>query len=495
MVKITVKSKVNQKSTRTSKNGTAPSEGSVEGDEFHIQKQILPIVSAVNSAISGSKDWFLELPQIKFLLQIPILKDLLLSAVDISSTVAQVGKEFCETVYGVNLARNSRVYQQNLAGRGLNLLANIRPSSGDKSLYEGAVLAHNESLNLPELSKKIGEVEGGLSGDGKSPIEIMNQWRIEAITKATDLMAQLTAKVKELKGNAKRGARVQLKRASDALDAMLKRKLPQIFASSNSDYNIKSSLNWQINSTSRYDISSINQSQSNIYASAIVPIAVGGAATLTGAGAIIGSIASWFLTNVFLKAVVGFPMAMLDALKHTVTSIVLKVLGSSGANAYRFLAASVIKAGKNYMPVIFAQTGMLSAAWAFLMPYALPIMLTAIIIITSMRNRNKVLLGQNLYVYGKTSETMFSLGTAHLYNTDRKEMRTTLQEMAKSLKNKSGGDFEKFYGVAADDDDVPVMVFDFKENVNNPILTVGDEAIRALLGGDFATILETYTLF
>lgn len=458
--------------------------------EIHIGKQILPIVSAVTNAIQGGKEWFLNLPHIQFLLKIPVFKDLIMSVADMSSTVAQVGQVFCETVYGVNLARNSRVHQQNLAGRGLSLLGNITPSTRDKSIYEAAVLAHNESLNLPEMSRLITEIEGGLIGESDSPMAIMNQWRVEAIEKATNFTDQLISRLEELKGNAKRGARVQIKRALGALDAMQRRVVPPVFA--NSDYEINSRLNWQLNSISTSaSISSVRQS--NIYASAIVPIAVGGAATLAGAGTVIGSIASWLLTNVLLKAVVGFPMQMLNALKHTVTSIVLKVLGSSGADAYRFLAASVIKAGKNLIPVIFARTGMFSAAWTFLMPYALPIMATAIIIITAIRN--KALIGHNLYVYGKTSETMFSLGTAHLYNTNRTEMRSELQQIARQLKVESQGEFQVLYGVATDDGDKPVMVLDLLNSTQYPILTVGEEAIAELLGGDWATILGTLTLF
>lgn len=464
--------------------------------EIHIGKQILPIVSAVTNAIQDGKEWFLDLPHIQFLLKIPVFKDLIMSVTNMGSTVAQVGQAFCETVYGVNLARNSRVYQQNLAGRGLSLLGNIKPSTRDKSLYEAAVLAHNESLNLPEISRLITEIEGGLIGESENPIEIMNQWRMEAIEKATNFANQLISQLKELKGNAKRGARVQIKRASEALDAMQRRVVPPVFA--NSDYEINSRLNWQLNSTARYDISSIRQS--NIYASVIVPSFVDtslivpiGIPSLVGAGTIIGSMATWLLTNVFLRTVVGFPMQMLDALKHTVTSIVLKVLGSSGADAYRFLAASVIKAGKNLIPVVFARTGMFSAAWTFLMPYALPMMAVAIIIITAIRNKASI--GQNLYVYGKSSETMFSLGTAHLYDTDRTEMRSQLQRIARNLKVESSTDFQILYGVATDDDDKPVMVLDLLNSVENPILTVGEEAIAELLGGDFATILETFTLF
>lgn len=462
--------------------------------EIHIGKQILPIIDAVTSAIEGGKEWFLDLPHIQFLLKIPVFKDLIMSIADIGSTVTEVGQAFCETIYGVNLARNSRVYQQNLAGRGQTLLANLKLSSRDKSLYEAAVLAHNESLNLPEISRLITTIEGEITEVSENPIEIMNQWRIEAIQRVTDFASQLGAKLEELKGNAKRSARVQIKRATDAIAAMQTQKIPQVFANANSDYQINSRLNWQLNSIStsaRYDISSVRQS--NIYASAIVPIAVGGAATLAGAGAVIGSIASWLLTNVFLKAVLGFPMQLLDALKHTVTSIVLKVLGSSGASAYRFLAASVIKASKNLIPVIFAKTGMFTAAWTFLMPYAVPIIATAVIIITALRN--KALIGENLYVYGKTSETMFSLGTAHLHDTSRGEMRSEMQRIARELKVESGTEFQVFYGVATDDDHKPVMVLDLLNSIQDPILTVEEEAIAELLGGDFATILETFTLF
>ncbi|MFS8120120.1 MAG: hypothetical protein ACMG55_16770, partial [Microcoleus sp.] len=368
--------------------------------EIWIGKQVLPIVDAVDSAISNGKDWYTSLPHIKFIMESPpmiVVKDVVTSAIDLQSTTVNVGKVFCETVYGINLARNSRIYQQNLAGRGQNLLANLRASTRDKSLYESAVIAHNESLNLPKLSVEVAALEAQIAAIEKpeNPLGMMEEWRQEAIAKTAGVIDILVQKIEELKGNARRGANVQLDRATKATMAMRTGQIPPIFASS--DYGIQSTLNWNIGSVSKYDINSI--SQQNIVG-AIVPIAAGGAATIAGAGAIIGSIASWLLSSFFLKGLAGFPMQMLDALKHTVTSIVLKVLGSSGANAYRFLAASVIKAGKNLIPVVFAHTGMFSAAWTFLMPYAAPIIGAAVLIILAMRNR--ALIGENLYVYGKT---------------------------------------------------------------------------------------------
>ena len=182
---------------------------------------------------------------------------------------------------------------------------------------------------------------------------------------------------------------------------------------------------------------------------------------------------------------------MLDALKHTVTSIVLKVLGSSGADAYRFLAASVIKAGKNLIPVIFAPTGMLSASWTFLMPYAIPIIAAAVMIIAAMRKRNKTMLGSNLLVIGETSDVMRSIGTAHLRVTTRETMKTELQNSAKRLIAASQFGFRKMFGVAFTDDDEPVMVLDLN-NPNIPIVVTGD-AIEELFGGKFSMILESLT--
>lgn len=463
--------------------------------EIWIGKQILPIVDAVDGAISGGKDWYMNLPHIKFIMESPpmiSIKDVIISATDLSLTTANVGKVFCETVYGVNLARNSKVYQQNLAGHGLSLLSNLKSKSADKNLYEAAVIAHNESLDLPKISVELAKIEGeirSIQKEFEQASDKMQVWKQEALASLESAKNRLIEAIKDLKGNARRSAKVQLSRANLAEMAIKTGQVPPVFA--NANYSIQSALNWQISSTTKYDISSI--SQHNIYANAIVPIAIGGAATVAGAGTVIGSIASWLLSSFFLKGLSEFPMAMLDALKHTVTSIVLKVLGSSGANAYRFLAASVIKAGKNLIPVIFSHTGMFSSAWTFLMPYAIPIIGAAVMIILAMRNKG--LIGQNLYVYGKTSETMFSLGTAHLYDTNRTEMRTYLQDMAQRLRLESGTDFEQLYGVAADDESKPVMVLDLLENVNNPILTVGEEAIAELIGGDFATILGTFTLF
>ncbi|MCC3459796.1 MAG: hypothetical protein EAZ73_09105 [Oscillatoriales cyanobacterium] len=463
--------------------------------EIWIGKQILPIVDTVHEAIAGGRDWYTSLPHIKFIMESPYfanVKEILTLAANLGLTVSEVGKVFCETVYGINLARNSKVYQANLAGRGLSILSSIKPSSSDKTIYEAAVKAHNETLDLPKLSVELAKIEAEISSIEKEfeqAKDTMQAWKKEALGNLESAKNKLIEAIKDLKGNRRRGAKVQLGRATMAETAMKTNQVPSVFASAN--FSIRSALSWDISSSTKYDISSLTQN--NCVANAIVPV-LPGAGGIVGAGAVIGSIASWLLSSFFLKGLAGFPMQMLDALKHTVTSIVLKVLGSSGANAYRFLAASVIKAGKSLIPVIFASTGMFSAAWTFLMPYALPIIGAAVIIIAAMKHKTE--LGNNLYVYGQSTDTVYSLATAHLYDTNRQEMREQLQLMATTLITESSYSFKKLYGVAANDKGKPVMVLNLLKDIQNPLSIVGEEALTELVGGDFATIMQTaLTLF
>jgi len=221
-----------------------------------------------------------------------------------------------------------------------------------------------------------------------------------------------------------------------------------------------------------------------------VPIAVGGVATLAGAGAIIGTMASWLLSNIFLKAVTWMPMQLIGALQHTVTALVLKVLGSGGADAYRFLAASVIKAGQSAIPVIMGRAKSFLSSWMFLTSCSSFILAAAVIIILAMRRRQKVMLGNNLLVIGETSDVMRSISTVHLYDTNREEMKTELQESAKRLIAGSQFGFRKMFGVAFTDDNEPVMVLNLFPNPDIPVEVKGDTAIALLMRGTFAMVLE-----
>ena len=84
---------------------------------------------------------------------------------------------------------------------------------------------------------------------------------------------------------------------------------------------------------------------------------------------------------------------------------------------------------------------------------------------------------------------MRSISTVHLYDTNREEMKTELQESAKRLIAGSQYGFRKMFGVAFTDDDVPVMVLNLYPNPDIPVEVKGS-AIEKLFGGTFAMILE-----
>ena len=182
-------------------------------------------------------------------------------------------------------------------------------------------------------------------------------------------------------------------------------------------------------------------------------------------------------------------MQLLDALKHTVTALVLKTLRSSGTNAYRFLAASVLKAHQNALPVVVGRAGSLLSGWTFLVSYSPIIIAVATIITLGIKKRRKTKLGTNLLVIGETSNVMRSIGTVHLYDTNHEEMKAELQNTAKELIAESQFGFQKIFGVAFTDDDEPVLVLNLK-NPNAPIIVTGNTAIEQLLGGTFAAVLS-----
>jgi hypothetical protein len=480
-------------------SGSSEEEEELNPDEYWANNKELPHYF---QDLRNSADWFHELPAVKVLTEgegpvIEIFKGILDVKDAVTKTVLQLALALPETIYGVNLARNSRQFQSNLAGRGNALLSNSTNNRLTQSIYENAIEAHNETLNLPYLSVEFNNVQDKLEEiekfDAGKALEETKQRALEYLQLQRD---RLHNKIKELQGdkeqrNQLKITRIQFQRAELALKRTRDNIMPKIYASSHLQYDINSSLNWQLNSTSqsKYDISSIAINR-NIYgmAGAIVPIVVGGAATLAGAGAVIGSIAGWLLSNIFLKTLSTFPIQLLDALKHTVTALVLKVLGSSGSNAYRFLAASILKA--HHKTVILGRAGSLLASWAFLVSFSPILIAVGSIIVLAMRRRQKLMLGHNLLVIGETSDVMRSISTVHLYDTNREEMRTELQESAKRLIAASQFGFRKMFGVAFTDDNEPVMVLNLYPNPNIPVEVKGDIAIALLIGGTFDMVLE-----
>ena len=445
-------------------------------NETWIDKEALQISKAVTTALNNGQEWYFNLPHIQFLMENSSLrgiKDLLIASQDLGTTVIDCNLVFLETVYGINKAFNSKVHKD-LAGKAQTELAKLANNNTEKAIYEASVMAHNESLNLPELSVKVAAIEAEIAliqQQGATAIEQIEQWKNDAITKLEELKNELLALIEGLLGNPRSNARARLRIVEAGIVAMQTGTIPPIIAMN--PYEITSKFDRPITSTFR------RQPVVN----AIVPIAAGGAATVAGAATVLTGIAGWLLSSFFLKAV-SIPATLLPALTNTVVSIVLKVVGSSGANAMRYLAASALKAGQSLLPKIFGATGIQVSGWAYLMAWAAPIIGAAVIIIQAMRNKTS--LAELLYVFADirgSSTGKFHLSQAYMQDTNKVEVLEQFKTSSRRLIQDAPLPIERIIGVGLNNKKEYAVAYDLT-NPDNPIQIQGEEAIVTALGTD-----------
>ena len=441
-----------------------------------IDKEALRISEVVTEALNNGQEWYFSLPHIQFILEnssMRGIKDLLTASQDLGTTVLDCNLVFLETVYGVNKAFNSKVHE-NLAGKGQIELEKLAANNTEKAIYEASVMAHNESLNLPELSLKVAALEAEIASiqqQGATALEQIEEWKNDAITKLEELKNELLSLIEGLLGNPRRNARARLRIVEAGIAAMQTGTIPPIIAMN--PYEITSKFDRPITSTFR------RQPVVN----AIVPIAAGGAATVAGAATILTAIAEWLLSSFFLKAA-SIPAILLPALTNTVVSVVLKVVGSSGANAMRYLAASALKAGQSLLPKIFGATGMQVSGWAYLMAWAAPIIGAAVIIIIAMRNKTS--LAELLYVFADirgSSTGKFHLSQAYMQDTNKVEIFEQFKTSSKRLLENAPLPIERIIGVGLNNKKEYAVAYDLT-NPDNPIQIQGKEAIVTALGTD-----------
>ena len=131
-----------------------------------IEKEALRISDTVITALNNGQEWYFSLPHIQFIMANLILggiKDLLTASQDLGATVLDCNLVFLETVYGINKAFNSKVHED-LAAKAQIELEKLANNNTEKSIYEASLMAHNESLNLPEISVKAEGVTRELRG-------------------------------------------------------------------------------------------------------------------------------------------------------------------------------------------------------------------------------------------------------------------------------------------------------------------------------------------
>ena len=451
-------------------------------DNIWAGKEILKIADTVNEGIQGGKDWYMNLPQIKFVMESQYttgIRDVLLASQDLSETVTSSSLVFLETVHGVNRAFNTDRYQ-NFTVKINDELAKLATNKTEKAVYEASVMAHNETLNLPELSKQL----IAYSDAADSTANEVEKWKNEAIERALKKKSEFEAALETLKGNARRSVRSKLNMVEEALTKMGRPSPPpppKPPKTPKTPPTINGSNPYTIDSIYRHSIVSIHSRPPVL--NAIVPIAVGGAATVAGAVSVISGIASWLLGSFFLRAL-NIPALLLPALTNTVTAIVLKITGSAGTIAARYIAAQALDRGIDFLPRIFGITGMRVSGWAYVMSFAAPIIAASVIIIQAMRN--KTTLAEFIYVFADiqgTTTGKFNLSLAHMYDTNHVEVLEQFKTSARRLIQSAPLPIERIIGVGLDSKKKYAVGYDLT-NPDNPVPIPGKEAIQAAIGPD-----------
>lgn len=433
-------------------------------------KDVLNISDQVFSVINSPRDWFYNLPPIKFILEsenspLSQLVDFLDEASDVPGIIRDCGLIFLETTYGINQAYNSKVHQNAQAVAAENAILKLKTTPQEISIYNGAVTAHNEALNLPLLSKKADEIAAAIATAGQianTGNQQIQQWHQQTLNKLNQAKDDLAKQLTELTGKARTKAQRELNKLTKIIELML-------------------------SGTNKQSIRSMMQTKS---VGAIVPIAVGGLATVGGAISIVSAIASFLLSGMFLKAITDFPVQLLGGLVQATTSIVLKFFGSSGASAVRYLAAAALKTAANLLPAMFAKTGMFGGAWTVLAAYAPFIIISAIIIILAIKSTNTEV-GPILYVFGCGYNDQPDMVFASSRRDIKKfTIKQVLGDLAKKLVNESGRNYPELYGFSLNEFDVRLTLNLASDRQD----VVKSEVGKALFATRFAPFIEEFAL-
>jgi|SRR6476661_550488 len=452
--------------------------------------QSLTGVTEIQKIMDAPQQWLMEQPLIQGILSHPGGKAIL-SWLESSQNIAafpmligQCGTAFLETSHGINRAYNSKLYD-NLAGAGERTLAALTSTSTEKGIYGDVINAFNNSLNLPELSKMGVKVDYAMDSAWSS----INQKKLQMQEEARRLRDQYYRELQDqrLKLNERRRTRAKYNNVARSLVAMGDAPIP-------SPRVITASSSYDINSIYNDRILSIRSVAVNASALIVVPVvapivAVSGALATVGITAgIISSIASWFLTN--CMNLIGMPASLISALTHCVTSVVLKVSGSSGAQALRFFAASALKANEALLMTVFGTTNMNVTAWMFLLGMAGPILIVSIIIILAMRN--KTALAKTLYIFGDLADnpSRFNLKVASMYDTNTIEILEQFKASAKEMRDTARLRMSQIIGLGLDPKNEYAVCYNLT-NPDNPIQVTGQEQIAALLGADKVARIAT----
>ena len=158
---------------------------------------------------------------------------------------------------------------------------------------------------------------------------------------------------------------------------------------------------------------------------AIVPVDV---PTTINAIEVLKKITESILTTFILKGV-KLPGVLVEALKNTTVSIILKRLDIPGGEAIRYITGGLLRTVKHLLPAVFNNTGMFAGAWGLLTACAPYILAAAILVIIAIKMAKRNQLGDFILILGLlASQTEPDICCARVIGDEKMEDIQTLKE-------------------------------------------------------------------
>ncbi|HCA95972.1 MAG TPA: hypothetical protein DEP38_15535 [Cyanobacteria bacterium UBA9226] len=358
-------------------------------------KPALMIPGTVRYAIEHPQDWFESSPLIDAMSKTsPLRMEYILKNKDIAATVKKTTEQLCETAYSINKAYNSALIT---ATKPAILGAKIKPIKQDYLNADAITTCGEYFLDLKAIkSANMGYQLGDILRNQKDMEKANGSWLAKLLKDTEDSLAIITGL-----------ARNRAKRLVRMLKKILGKK----------DNNFIPRYNSFLPFNSAQFAPSIGTPVAN---------AIAGLDGLT----------TPLFSDLIYKTVTNIPPAFTTISSNTVGSIVLKNIGSSGADILRYQAANLLKAVGT--PTVWNSTGMFAGAWTSLMSAAPYLIIAGVILTAAIETMRDTDVGHVFVLLAFRSFNLKAVSIGRI-NADKKEDRL---KYFSYLKNKTIGAIE-----------------------------------------------------
>ncbi|NER37709.1 MAG: hypothetical protein F6J93_27740 [Oscillatoria sp. SIO1A7] len=416
-------------------------------NKLWLGRKHLPIPGWLESIAKDPRGWLESFPAYRSLIglnpQEPALKPLknvLEKLLDYAGVVPGLIVNCIQTIHGVSSDVNGSSSAEELRKRADPYL-NAAASNKEKGLYKRLAIAHNETMNVPELSRWMTENTGYAASSGAS-------WIVEKTNETVQQMRQAIENARDAAIEAAEQAGRSVETAKNKFESLLN-QIREFVVPENARG-----------------------------LAAVAPVAAPTATflqTMTTAPvvAVVDAQSQFFINAMLAQTFVEGSSFIVPATSKVATAAVTKHYAVGGAIAARSSCASIISANASSVPFVTSVTGTSGATWAFLLPYLPWMVLAALIIIVAVElseeEEVKTINASFLYGAGYKTSAKPDVVFAGITHNGNEGFIEEVRQLALEMIDKRG-EYDSLVFFGAGSDRRPEAFVDATEVKTNPDL-------------------------